>query len=80
MKLGCGFLEKVYENALAIELGKARLPVEQAVIVEAKAVQALDEVHQAQCMNYLKATGLSVCLLLNFGVPKLQVKRFVSGF
>jgi GxxExxY protein len=43
-------------------------------------VKALDDVHFAQCMNYLKATGLSVCLLLNFGKPKLEVKRIVRDF
>ena len=102
--LGCGFLEKVYENALAIELRKTRLVadqqrevtvrydgqvvgqytadllVENSVIVELKAVSALDEIHRAQCMNYLKATGLSVCLLIYFGRPKLEVKRIVSNF
>jgi GxxExxY protein len=47
------------------------------VIVELKAVQGLDEIHMAQCLNYLRATGLPVCLLLNFGTPKLQTKRLV---
>ncbi len=102
--LGCGFLEKVYENALVHELRKIDLKVDQqhvmivtydgivvgeysadiqvegAVLVELKAVKALDEIHMAQCMNYLKATGLSVCLLLNFGQPRLQVKRIVREF
>ncbi|HUT33508.1 MAG TPA: GxxExxY protein [Planctomycetota bacterium] len=101
--LGCGFLEKVYENALAIELRKAGLDVSQQhpievlyggvavgeycadllvdhrVVVELKAVKAIDEVHMAQCLNYLKATGLHVCLLLNFARPKLEVKRIVRG-
>ena len=100
-ELGCGFLEKVYENALAHELRKNHLPVSQqhpiqiyydgvvvgdytadlvvhdAVIVELKAVKALDEVHEAQCLNYLKATGLRICLLLNFARPKLEIKRIV---
>jgi GxxExxY protein len=103
-KLGCGFLEKVYENALILELRKAGLDVQQqkaiqvsydgvvvgefvadllvegSVLVELKAVQVLDDVHTAQCLNYLKATGLKVCLLLNFGKPKLQIKRVVLGF
>lgn len=102
--LGCGFLEKVYENALALELRKAGLDaaqqrdiavhydgqvvgrytvdlfVENSVIVEIKAVSGLDEIHRAQCLNYLKATELSVCLLINFGRPKLDVKRVVSNF
>lgn len=102
--LGIGFLEKVYENALAIELRKggvlvkqqpllkvfyegeiigeyaADLIVENEIVVELKAVRALDNVHQAQCMNYLRATKLKVCLLLNFGTSRLQVKRIVNGF
>jgi GxxExxY protein len=102
--LGCGFLEKIYENALALELRKAGLKTDQQhgiavqydgtvvgeyaadllvegkVIVELKAVKTLDDVHLAQCMNYLKATRLSVCLLLNFGRPKLEVKRVVQDF
>ena len=102
--MGAGFLEKVYENALAHELRKlgicveqqaaievrydnvivgdyvADLVVERSVLVELKAVKALDDVHFAQCMNYLKATGLKVCLLINFGFPKVQVKRIVNNF
>jgi len=102
--LGPGFLEKVYENALAVELGQAGLHasqqrrievrykevlvgdfvadllVEDCVIVEIKAVRALDDIHTAQCVNYLKATGLQVCLLVNFGQPKATVKRVVYGF
>ncbi|MEK6718587.1 MAG: GxxExxY protein [candidate division NC10 bacterium] len=58
----------------------ADLLVDDGVLVELKAVRALDEVHMAQCMNYLKATGLRVCLLLNFGQPRLQVKRIVRDF
>ena len=100
--LGCGFLEKVYENAMSHELTKcgmvirqqapltvhyddtivghytADLLVDDQVIVELKAVKALDEVHMAQGLNYLKATHLPVCLLINFGRPKIQIKRLVS--
>jgi GxxExxY protein len=99
--LGPGFVEKVYENALAHELRKAGLAIEQqrgvavtydgvivgeyatdlmvdgAVIVELKAVRELDDIHRAQCLNYLKATGLCVCLLINFGKPRLEVKRLM---
>jgi GxxExxY protein len=99
--LGCGFLEKVYENAIAVELRRAELKVEQQrellvhytgvlvgsfamdlvvedrVIVELKAVKAFDDVHVAQCLNYLRAAELPVCLLLNFGNPRLEVRRFV---
>ena len=102
--LGSGFLEKVYENALAIELKQnglsvkqqhavnvfyngnpvgdytADLLVEDKVIVELKAVKMLDETHSAQCMNYLKATGLKICLLVNFGKPRVDIKRIVLDF
>jgi GxxExxY protein len=102
--LGCGFVEKVYENALVLELKKSGLKVEQQrnvnvlydgvvvgefaadllvedrVIVELKAAKALDEVHVAQCLNYLKASGLHVGLLLNFGKPRLELKRIVDKF
>ena len=101
--LGVGFLEKVYENALAYELQKAGLAVtqqqgmavrydnivvgeyvvdllvEKSIIVELKAIKALEGVHAAQCINYLKATGLHVCLLLNFGKSRLQIQRFANG-
>jgi GxxExxY protein len=96
--LGNGFLEKVYENALAHELRKkgikvkqqepiqvrydgvvgnfdADLLVENSVLVELKTVKNFDEAHLAQCLNYLKATGLPVCLLINFGKPRVEVKR-----
>ena len=99
-ELGCGFLEKVYENAMAHEMRKAGLNVTQQhhviirydgvvvgdyvadllveglVLVELKAVKDLDEIHQAQCINYLKATGFPICLLFNFGKNRVQVKRF----
>ncbi len=62
--LGYGFHEKVYENALAIELR----------ILELKAARELAEEHEAQLLNYLKATTIEVGLLLNFGV-KAEHKR-----
>jgi GxxExxY protein len=101
--LGAGFLEKVYENALAYELRKAGLAVEQQfgivvyydavvmgqyavdllveanVMVELKATRVLDGAHDAQCINYLKATGLPLCLLLNFGKPRVEIRRFVNN-
>jgi GxxExxY protein len=43
-----------------------------------KAVKALDEAHRLQCTNYLKAAGLRLCLLLNFGNPSLEIKRVVN--
>ncbi|TDG37014.1 GxxExxY protein [Pedobacter changchengzhani] len=102
--LGCGFLEKVYENALYIEIKKtglsvikqyplqvyyekqvvgdyfADLLVENEIIVELKAVKDLNEVHQAQLMNYLIACGKRCGLLLNFGKPKIEIKRMLNGF
>jgi GxxExxY protein len=98
--LGYGFLEKVYENAMAIELRLAGIPVEQqkgivvnykgegvgeyaadllvagCVIVELKAARELAPEHEAQLLNYLKATPIEVGLLLNFG-PKPKVMRKV---
>jgi GxxExxY protein len=92
--LGCGFLEKVYENALATELRMAGLAVKQqhgitvtykgvavgeylvdlliedAVLIELKTVRTRDRAHRAQCINYLRATGRHLCLLLNFGAPR----------
>ncbi|MCC7508794.1 MAG: GxxExxY protein [Planctomycetes bacterium] len=54
--------------------------VEGCVLVELKAVAQLTNEHLAQCMNYLKATGLTVCLLVNFGKPKVEIRREVSAF
>ena len=96
--LGCGFLEKVYENALAHELRKAGLQVQQqhaitvcydgvtvgeytadllvegVLLIELKAVKDLDDIHLAQCLNYLKATNLRLCLLMNFAKPKVEIR------
>ena len=101
--LGAGFLERVYENALAHELRKSGLTVaqQQAItvtcdgvvvadysvdllvegpnIIELKAIKALDNTHTAQCLNYLKATGQRLCLLLNFGKPRLEIQRVAHG-
>jgi GxxExxY protein len=102
--LGCGFLEKVYENALAYELRKCGFDVQQQyfvtvrydgvivgeyiadiiideeILVEIKAIKSFDDVHLAQCLNYLKATGMNICLLLNFGTSRVEVKRVVHNF
>ncbi|MBI3652333.1 MAG: GxxExxY protein [Acidobacteria bacterium] len=99
--LGAGFLEKVYENALAMEWREAGLVAEQQkyiaviykgeavgnftadilmnrqVILELKAARFIDEIHKAQLLNYLKATPLKVGLMLNFGTPKLGIRRMV---
>jgi GxxExxY protein len=53
----------------------ADLVVEGCVLVEIKAVKEFDNIHQAQCMNYLKATGMRICLLLNFGSQHVGTKR-----
>lgn len=53
----------------------ADLVIEECVIVELKAVAALAPVHAAQVLNYLKASGLSVGLLLNFGTPRIELRR-----
>ena len=99
--LGPGFLEKVYENALLMEL-KARgikaaaqypikvrykdqivgeyfadLLVEDKVIIELKTVDKIEKIHEAQLLNYLKATGIKVGLLVNFKSTKAEIKRLV---
>ena len=99
--LGPGFLEKVYEKALLIELkrrglkAESQVPikvnykeenvgeyfvdilVEEKVIVEIKTVETFDKIHEAQLLNYLKASGIQVGLLVNFKHPKADVKRMV---
>jgi GxxExxY protein len=102
-RLGYGFLEKVYERALAIELRErglrvacqkpvkvcygvrmvgdyfADLVVEDSVIVELKAAEALHPAHEAQLVNYLRATEIEVGLLLNFGTkPQFSRKLFTN--
>ena len=96
--LGSGFLEKVYENAMVIELSREGLSVQQQcslpvyyesnkigeyyadlfvenqIIVELKACEALAREHEVQLVNYLAATGQDIGLLLNFG-KSVAVKR-----
>ena len=55
----------------------ADVVVEQCLLVEIKAVRCFAPEHEAQMINYLRATGLHVALLLNFGTPRLQVRRLV---
>src|SRR6266545_2483402 len=98
--LGYGFLEKVYQGAMAIELRKHGLSikplqkidvfydgicvgeyiadylVEDCVVIELKAADAIAPAHEAQLINYLKATNIDVGLVLNFG-PKPQFRRKV---
>jgi GxxExxY protein len=68
----------LYDSAVVGEY-TVDLLVEGAVVVELKAVMALNNVHRAQCVHYLKATGFRLCLLLNFGGLRLQIKRLVWG-
>ena len=56
------------------------LLVERSIIVEVKATSGLNNLHMAQCLNYLKATGFKLCLLINFGAASVQVKRVVNNF
>jgi GxxExxY protein len=57
----------------------ADLLVNVVLLVELKTVRALDDAHRMQCTNYLKATGLLLCLLFDFGKPYLEIKRVVHG-
>lgn len=54
--------------------------VEGTLLLELKAVKNLDDIHLAQCLNYLKATNLSLCLLMNFAKPKVEVRRIVNKY
>lgn len=100
-KLGYGFLEKVYENAMVVLLRRdgveskqqhpirvlfegevvgdyfADLLVEDKIIVELKAVEKMADAHKAQTLNYLKATGLRLAILLNFGKERVEYERLV---
>jgi GxxExxY protein len=103
--LSHGFVEKIYQNALAYEMRKcglgvvqqrgivvvfyddvivgeytADLLVEDQVIVEFKVVAGLSDVHLPQCRNYLPATGKSLYLLINFGRPKVEIRRVTAAF
>jgi GxxExxY protein len=60
-----------------VGLHRLDLIVGAEIIVELKAVKALEDIHYAQLKSYLKATGLRVGLLLNFNAPTLVVKRVV---
>jgi len=56
----------------------ADLVVEGTVLVELKAVKALDDIHSAPCINLLRVTNLPICLLANFAKPKVDVRRFAG--
>jgi GxxExxY protein len=101
-QLGCGFLEPVYQEALAIEftnrnvpfVREVKLPLEykgrllqskycadficfNSIVVELKALARTSGTEEAQVINYLKATGHQVGLLINFGARSLEHRRFV---
>lgn len=101
--LGCGFLEKVYENALAHEIRKnglrveiqrplqviydgvivgeyfADLLIEGVLLIELKTTNGFSDNHKAQCINYLNATKFPLCLLINFGRPRVEIKRIFQS-
>lgn len=100
-ELGCGFLEKVYENAMMMLLEREKIPsrqqaptdvyfkgkvigqyfadilVDNKLILELKTVDVIANIHTAQVLNYLRATGLKLGLILNFGKPRFEYKRLV---
>ena len=55
----------------------ADIEVENRIILELKAVESLQKIHEAQILNYLKATDYKIGLLINFTYPKAEIKRFV---
>ena len=100
-ELGCGFLEKVYENALMILFEREGIPAKQQapadvyfqskvvgqyfadilvddkMILELKVVEVISNIHKAQVLNYLRATGMKLGLILNFAKPRFEYKRLV---
>jgi len=57
----------------------ADLLVANRVLIELKAVSTLVDVHIAQALNYLRASGFEVCLLINFGKSKIEIKRLLPS-
>ncbi len=101
-RLGSGFLEKLYENALMILFQKnginvqtqvpyevefenqiignyfADIVIENKIVLEIKAVKRILDLHKAQTINYLKASGLKLGIILNFGEGKLTSERVIN--
>ena len=57
----------------------ADLLVANEVLVELKAIKVIEDIHVAQCLNYLKATGRQICLLINFGNPRVEIRRIINN-
>lgn len=101
-ELGCGYLERVYQDALEYEFKMRKIPYEREksiqvmykghplgepyranfvcygkIIVELKAVEELLSIHRAQVLNYLKATGFRLGILVNFGEQMARIERLL---
>ena len=66
-----------YDNVIVGDFF-ADLFVEDKVLIELKVSKSLSNIHMAQCINYLKATNIKICLLINFGKPKVAIKRIIN--
>jgi GxxExxY protein len=100
-KLGSGFLEKVYENALMVLFRKegiaarqqtpikvnfegelvgeyyADILVDEKIILELKTTDKIVDIHRAQMLHYLRATGIKLGMILNFGSKSFEYERLV---
>jgi hypothetical protein len=76
-----GFFERLgAECRLEVSKYFPDLLVEDVLVVELKCAERLANEHTRQCLNYLRASGRTVCLLVNFQKPKVEWKRIVPGF
>ncbi|BAU66489.1 hypothetical protein STA3757_38940 [Stanieria sp. NIES-3757] len=69
----------VYYKGTIVGNFYADILVEKCILVELKALNYLDNHHQAQCLNYLKASNLNLCLLINFSKPKVEITRIIRN-